>query len=124
MKHSIIFLDQHCPLCRRTINFLARQDKKKHFRFAPLDGTTAENMFLGNLAHLRELNTVILVELPSGKIWIRGRAVFRVLWLLGGKWKLLGWLYQMPFVDLFYKFIAKHRKRSGELPTLDVHLLP
>jgi predicted DCC family thiol-disulfide oxidoreductase YuxK len=121
MIHSIIFLDQHCPLCRRTINFLARQDKKKHFRFAPLDGTTAKKMLLGNL---RDLNTVVLLEQPGEKIWIRGRAVFRVLWLLGGKWKLLGWLYPMPFVDLFYKFIAKHRKRGGDLPSLDVHLLP
>ncbi|HEY5235700.1 MAG TPA: DUF393 domain-containing protein, partial [Rhabdochlamydiaceae bacterium] len=107
MMHSIIFFDQHCPLCRRTISYLASQDKKKHFRFAPLDGVTAENMFLSNLSYLRNLNTVILVEHPGGKIWLRGRAVFRVLWLLGGKWKFLGWLYKMPFVDLFYKFIAK-----------------
>ncbi len=178
MSHSIIFFDSHCPLCCRTINFLARQDKKKHFRFASLDGTTAKKMVQANL---RDLNTVILLERPkgrlqiqgssifgiiladftsfceglyrklilplakgckigskepenrtnlnlktspSGKIWLRGRAVFRVLWLLGGKWKLLGWLYIMPFVDLFYKFIAKHRKRSGDLPPLDVHLLP
>jgi predicted DCC family thiol-disulfide oxidoreductase YuxK len=124
MMHSIIFFDQHCPLCRRTISYLASQDKKKHFRFAPLDGTTAEKMFLSNLSHLRNLNTVILMEQPSGKIWLRGRAIFRVLWLLGGKWKFLGWLYSMPFVDLFYKFIAKHRKRGGDLPPLSVDLLP
>ena len=124
MMHSIIFFDQHCPLCRRTINFLARQDKKKHFKFAPLDGVTAENTFLSNLSHLRSLNTVILVEPPKGKIWLRGRAVFRVLWLLGGRWKLVGWLYMMPFVDLVYKVVAKHRKRGGELPPLTVHLLP
>lgn len=121
---SIIFLDQHCQLCRRTINFLVRHDGKKRFHFAPLDGKTAEKMFLGNLAHLRTLNTVVLVEQPSGKIWLRGRAVFRVLWLLGGWWKLIGWLYEMPFVDLVYKFVAKHRKRGGDLPPLSVHLLP
>jgi len=124
MRHPIIFFDQHCPLCRRTINFLAKQDKKKLFRFAPLDGTTAKKMFLSHLAYLRGLNTVILVEPPKGKMWLRGRAVFRVLWLLGGWWKLVGWLYLMPFVDLFYKLIAKHRKRGGDLPPLSVHLLP
>ncbi len=121
MMHSIIFFDQHCPLCRRTISYLSHQDKNKHFRFAPLDGTTAKKMLHSNL---RDLNTVILVEHPGGKTWIRGRAVFRVLWLLGGKWKFLGWLYTMPFVDLCYKFIAKHRKRGGDLPPLSVHLLP
>ena len=121
MRHSIIFFDQHCPLCRRTITYLAQQDQKKHFRFAPLDGTTAEKILT---IHLRSLNTVILIEHPSGKIWLRGRAVFRVLWLLGGKWKFLGWLYNMPFVDLFYKVIAKHRKRGGDLPPLSIHLLP
>jgi predicted DCC family thiol-disulfide oxidoreductase YuxK len=121
---SIIFLDQHCPLCRRTMNFLVLHDREKRFHFAPLDGKTAEKMFLGNLAHLRTLNTVVLIEQPSGKIWLRGQAVFRVLWLLGGWWKLIGWLYAMPFVDLVYKFVAKHRKRGGDLPPLSGHLLP
>jgi predicted DCC family thiol-disulfide oxidoreductase YuxK len=121
---SIIFFDQDCPLCRRTINFLVRQDRQKRFHFAALDGKTAERMFLSGWAHLRRLNTVVLVEQPSGKISIRGRAVFRVVWLLGGWWKLIGWLYQMPFVDLAYKFVAKHRKKGGELPPLSVNLLP
>ncbi len=124
MIYSIVFFDQHCPLCRRTINFLGRHDKQKRFHFAPLDGKTAKDTFVGPLASLRDLNTVILIEQPSGKIWIRGRGVFRVLWLLGGLWRLLGWLYQMPFVDRIYKFIAKHRKRGGDLPPLSVRLLP
>jgi predicted DCC family thiol-disulfide oxidoreductase YuxK len=124
MIHSIIFFDQNCSLCRRTINFLAQQNKKKLFKFAPIDGSTAEKMLNSNLAHLRGLNTVILLEHPDGKIWLRGRAVFRVLWLLGGWWRCVGWLYQVPFVDLFYKFIAKHRKKGEDLPPLSVHLLP
>jgi predicted DCC family thiol-disulfide oxidoreductase YuxK len=121
MTRSIIFFDQHCPLCRRTINFLARHDKHKRFYFAPLDGTTAKKTLQD---HLLNLNTVVLIEQPGGKIWLRGRAVFRVLWLLGGWWKLVGWLYLMPFVDLVYRFIAKHRKRGGDLPPLSIHLLP
>jgi predicted DCC family thiol-disulfide oxidoreductase YuxK len=121
---SIIFLDQHCPLCRRTINFLGRQDREKKFHYAALDGKTADERLKGGLSHLRDLNTVILIEQPSGKIWIRGRAVFRILWLLGGWWRLAGWLYWMPFVDLIYKLVAKHRKRGGDLPPLNVHLMP
>jgi predicted DCC family thiol-disulfide oxidoreductase YuxK len=120
---SIVFFDSHCPLCIRTINFLGRHADKK-LSFAPLDGTTAENTFLGSLHYLRDLNTVILLERPHGKIWLRGRAVFRVLWLLGGWWKFIGWLYGMPFVDFFYKIVAKHRKRGGDLPTLSVKMLP
>lgn len=110
MMRSIIFFDQHCNLCRRTISFLIKQDQKNRFDFAPLDGTEALRRFSGNLAYLRDLNTVILVEAPQAKIWLRGKAVFRILWLLGGRWKLVGWLYVMPFVDLFYKLIAKHRR--------------
>ena len=121
---SLILFDQHCPLCRRTINFLGRHDRKKRFVFAPLDGATAEKMLLSNLAYLRNLNTVVFIEQPSGKIWLRGRAVFRIVWLLGGWWKLAGWLYEMPFVDFVYKLVAKHRKRGGDLPPLSVHLLP
>lgn len=121
---SVIFFDQHCPLCRRTINFLVRHDRKKRFHFAPLDGKTAEEVFVSSLAYLRQLNTVVLVEQPSGKIWLRGRAVFRVLWLLGGWWKGIGWLYEMPFVDLAYKLVAKHRKKGGDLPPLSGDMLP
>jgi predicted DCC family thiol-disulfide oxidoreductase YuxK len=111
-------------MCRKTINFLGTKDRHKRFVYAPLDGTTAEKMLRGGLSHLRNANTVILIEQPSGKIWLRGRAVFRTLWLLGGKWKGLGWLYEMPFVDAIYKVIAKHRKRGGDLPPLHVHVLP
>lgn len=124
MIKSIIFFDNHCPLCCRTINSLAAHDVKKKFAFAPLEGKTAEKMFFGRLSYLRTLNTVILVEQPSGRIWVRGRAVFRIFWLLGGKWKSIGWLYEMPFVDAVYKIIAKHRKREGDLPKLTIHLLP
>ncbi len=116
----IVFFDKQCTLCRQTINFLSRQDHKKRLLFAPLDGKTASQTLTSDLRHL---NTVILLE-PTGKISIRSRAIFRIFWLLGGKWSLLGWLYPFPFLDPLYRFVAKHRKRKGHLPPLRVKLLP
>jgi predicted DCC family thiol-disulfide oxidoreductase YuxK len=121
---SIIFFDQHCPLCCRTINFFGRQDKQKQFLFAPLDGKTAEDLLYRREPHLRDLNTVIVLEQPQGKIWIRGKGVFRTLWLLGGKWKWIGWLYKMPLIDSMYQIVANRRERCGVLPPLTVDLLP
>ncbi len=118
---SLILFDRDCPLCRRSIRFIFARDLKHRFLFAPLSGKTAQEE-LKNTRLLKE-NTLILLEdwrTPQQRLWIRGRGAFRILWLLGGRWRLLGWLCFIPFgVDLCYRLIAHHRDRlpiSGELP--------
>jgi len=85
--------------------WISRHDKKKQFLFAPLSGKTADKELH---AHF-DKSTMVLVEAPQGRQWVRGKAAFRILWLLGGKWKWIGWLYVMPFIDLLYRLIAFYR---------------
>lgn len=118
---SLILFDRDCPLCRKSIGFIFERDAKHRFLFAPLSGKTAKEV-VKNSKLLKE-NTLVLLEdwrTPQKRLWIRGRGAFRILWLLGGKWRLLGWLCFVPFgIDLFYRLIAHHRHRlkiSGDLP--------
>ncbi len=100
MKH-IIFFDDQCSFCWRSVNRVRGWDKKKIFRYVPL-----------REAKLKvPKNTLVLQESPSGRIWTKGRAVMRILWLLGGAKKLIGWLCFVPLIDPIYSFIAKRRHR-------------
>ena len=121
---SIVFFDETCPLCRRTINFLYAHDRHHRLHFASLEGKTAHTLLIGKHAHFRTLNTVVFLEIPSGRLFIRGRAVFSILGHLGGWWKLLSGFYRLPFVDHVYRLIAHHRKKGGKLPPLRAPLLP
>lgn len=111
--NAIIFFDDGCPLCLRSVRFVLDIDSKQHFLFAPLQGKTAlENLALkpGNLL---AQNSLILLENPSTpheKVFLRAKAIARILWLVGGWWKLFGWLCWVPFVpDLVYFLISQHR---------------
>lgn len=121
---SIVFFDDQCSLCRKTINFLSRHDRYQRLQFASLESQTACTYLSGKHAELRRLNTVVLLEIPSGRISIRAKAVLRVLSKLGGIWTLMGWMQVLPFMDFIYKLIARHRKRGGPLEPLRVKLLP
>lgn len=115
MKH-LIFYDGECPLCNRAIRFILSADLKGAFYFAPLKGETAAK----KIAHLHlknpNLDTLVLlqnVNTSQEKLLIEGKGAFRVLWLLGGKYKLLGWLSFLPSFpfDAAYRLLARYRYR-------------
>ena len=114
MKH-VLFYDASCPFCQRAVAWLLRRDGKGIFGFAPLAGKTADRELTGDLAELRKKNTLILLEnyqTKKIKIWTYGRGAMRALWLIGGRWKLLGALCFLPFgIDSIYRFIAHHRHK-------------
>jgi len=109
----LIFYDDACGLCHRSINWIANHDRHHRFRFAPLKGETADKHLIGSLSHLRKENSLVLFE-NTDSIWLRGRAVMRIIWLLGGAWRLIGWLYKMPFINVFYRIVARHRYRVSK----------
>jgi predicted DCC family thiol-disulfide oxidoreductase YuxK len=110
---DLIFFDAECGLCQRSVRFIQSIDKKKRFAFAPLQGTTAQKKLSGRLEKLKRENTMVLLEncgSTKQRVWIRGRAVFRILWLVGGAWRFAGWLYILPFgLDAVYSLIARFR---------------
>lgn len=117
MKHQhLILFDDTCSLCWRSVNRIRSWDRKKQFLFSPIKGDVAKGALKEKWEKFMNANTLILIEndgTASARIWIKGRAVMRVLWLIGG-WRklLLGWLAFVPFgIDQVYNWIAKRRHR-------------
>lgn len=122
MQKHLVFYDGTCGLCDHAVQFILKADKKKIFVFAPLEGETAKKV----LKESPEVDSLILVDdfgLPMQRTYIQSQAVWRICWLLGGEWALLGWLSFLPgfLFDWAYRIVARHRHRFF---SSDVCILP
>ncbi len=90
MTHTIYYDDQ-CSFCIMCVNFVRKNASQNLFEYQPLP---------------EKGNTLILVE--GEKRWNRSQAVFRILDLIGGKWKWISWMYHLPswLIDPPYRLIA------------------
>lgn len=114
MHEHLIFYDGDCAFCHKSVLSILKEDERELFLFAPLEGETARELFIGPNAHFAKEDSLILVEgYRSDKriFWIRSRAVFRIYWLMDNRW--FGWMYKMPsfLIDWAYNWIAQHRHR-------------
>lgn len=105
MTRHWIFFDHTCLLCQKSVDQIKKRDKKSLFTFFPLESSIAKQHLSKELL---KADTLVLME-DQKKIWVRARAVFRILKLLQGKWSWLGFLCYVPGIDLFYKIVAHHR---------------
>lgn len=112
MKH-LVFYDGACGLCDHIVQFLLKIDKKRNFIFAPLQGKTFINFFKNNSDIYQRTDSLILIENYQTKtqIYRYGKGAFRIAWLLGGPWKLIGWIHFLPSLlyDWAYFIIARNR---------------
>ncbi len=121
-----MFYDGQCGLCDRIVQFLLRADRKEQFLFAPLQGTTAVTVLKDLPDEYKTVDSLVLVEnyqQPDQRFYVMGRGAFRILWILGGWWMLLGWIAFLPPIlyDWGYRMVARNRHR---LFTGDVCELP
>jgi predicted DCC family thiol-disulfide oxidoreductase YuxK len=112
MKEHIIFFDDQCSFCNQCVLLALKLDKRKRFFFSSLRGQTASRLLTES--YLKE-NSLVLLEnrgKNKNKIWMRGKAVLRIVWLLGGSWRLLGWVVFVPFgADILYRIVAMRRHK-------------
>ncbi len=125
MKQQIVFFDDRCPFCHRAVRHIVEIDEKKMFRFAPLRGETARTMLTGPQGLLAKANSIVLVEDSDStfrKFWVRSHAMFRIYWLVGNGWGLVGMLSFLPkwVGNFFYNWLAAHRHQF----TLDIPETP
>ena len=114
MYEHLIFFDGECPFCHKSVRQILEIDVDKRFLFAPLKGETASSILTGPQGPLKSANSLVLVEnydSTERKFWLRSRAVFRMYWLVGNGWGLIGILSFLPgYVgDFFYDRFAAHR---------------
>ena len=101
-----VFYDDNCPFCVRVINRIKQLDKKDQYTFSSLDGKKAKTLFAGNYGFLRKKKSIVFLE--GKRVWVKANAVFRLIWLLGGKWKYIGALFVVPgfLINPFYRIGA------------------
>ncbi len=111
MACHLILFDNECSLCERAVSTLIRLDKHRQLLFTPLQGKTARQ----TLRTIPPNNSLLLIEnwrSPDTRVLKYGKATLRILWHIGGPWRLLGFISFLPtfFIpDLLYLLIARHR---------------
>lgn len=105
---AIIFFDGHCHLCCGSVQFILPRDPKSHFQYAPIDGTTAKDLF-AQWNNTSIPDSIVLFE--NGKFYTRSTAALRVAKKLSGAWPLLYTLVVIPapIRDWVYNIVARNR---------------
>lgn len=105
MKQHIIFFDHTCPLCQKSVRRIQEMDARHIFEFYPLNSEKAKELLAPEFL---KGDTMVLLE-NQKTVWVRSKAIFRILKLLEGKWAWLGFLAYVPGLDLFYRIVAHNR---------------
>lgn len=112
----IVFFDGVCHLCNAFVDFLIQKETKKNqpprLVFAPLQGQNATK-FLSE-SDRKQLQTIVVYELATGRILRESEAVFEALSKTSGSLNWVGRLgRKLPLSarDILYRLVAKNRYR-------------
>src|SRR5688500_10157544 len=83
----VILFDGVCNLCNKSVQFILKNDRKKQFRFASLQGNAGQQLLNEYNLPIGDLGSFVLID--GGKAYTRSSGSLRVFKLLGGGWKLL-----------------------------------
>lgn len=109
--NSIILFDGVCNLCNGFVQFVIKRDPESKFRFASLQGKSAQVILKNNIRESALYDSVVFVS--RGLAWQKSDAVLNILKEMGGLWKVLFVFKLMPrfLRDAVYDFIAANRYR-------------
>ena len=122
----IILFDGVCKFCGGAVRFLLTRDRKKRFRFAPLQSAIGDGLRQRFGLPADRLDTMVLIE--GGRCHTKSSAALRIARDLSGLWPLLSIFLVVPkaFRDLCYDAFARRRygwfgrSESYFLPTADI----
>lgn len=105
---TVVLFDGYCHLCSRTVQFILKHDRNKHFIFAPIN--SEPGIQLREKFHIREeIDSVIVIN--NGKAFYYSDSVFEIATRLGGIWKciLIFKIIPKSWADKIYQWIAANR---------------
>jgi len=123
MDPAIVFFDDTCVLCSRSVQFIFRHDRKGRFQYASLDSEAFRKIMdrLPGVAFPENLSSVSgqsaspgsVVLFMKGKIYQRSSAALRIATRLRFPVSLLaaGWIVPPFLRDAVYDWIARNRYR-------------
>jgi len=110
---TIVLFDGVCNLCHNTVRFIIRHDKSGCFVFAAQQSEAGQRILrqYGIPTNAALADSVVLIE--GSRVWLASDAVFRILYRLGGLWRIAALLRFLPrkLRDWVYQLIAKNRYR-------------
>ena len=123
----VVLFDGECPLCNRSVAFLARHDRTHRLRYAHLQGTFASQHLPPTMRSAARDGSVVLLEPEArGRVSLRSAAVLRALANTGPAWRPLAWLAALPgavpLLNVLYAYVA--RKRDDWFGRHDTCALP
>ena len=106
----VLFFDGECALCRQSVRWVARWDRRGRIFFAPLQGELARQ---NGLAHYADAagGSLVVVREAGGCVFTRSDALMELARALGGGWRALCLLRAVPkcLRDAIYRWVACNR---------------
>ncbi len=105
----VVLFDGDCTVCNRSIEFIALRDKKKRFRFAPLQSLKGIELVRVFSIDPTQINSLVVID--GKKLFTHSTAVLEICKNLSGGWKLLyiGVLLPRIIRDKLYTYFAERR---------------
>jgi predicted DCC family thiol-disulfide oxidoreductase YuxK len=117
---AIVVFDGACVLCNGWVRFLLKRDRKRRYRFAPMQGETGRRLLVKNGLDPDDPLSFLLIEydaMREGATEPRAStdsdAVRRILTGLGGIWRfaIIAVLAPRFLRDPLYRLVARNRYR-------------
>lgn len=105
MKTAVVFYDNSCLLCSKSVQFILKHDKYKHFLFSPLDSKSAKPY---------KLSTETVAVLSSEQNLLSHHKAVKYILKNLPKVKWVVWVFAITprgIQRLVYGEIARNRKR-------------
>lgn len=106
--NNIIFFDDVCVLCAKTVKFLIQSDKNKVLKYSTLQGSTIKKL---NIC-FENKNIQSLIFYSDEQVYYKSQAVLKIMYLLGGWVRVLSVLLNLVpnlILNLIYDWVAKNR---------------
>lgn len=107
----VLFYDGVCAMCNGIVKCMLHFDRDGLFRFAPLQGATAQHVRSRYPEFPTEIETI--VYLRHGELFLRSRAAALAMREMPYPAKVLSWVRFLPawLTDFFYGIVARTRYR-------------
>ncbi|MBN1927073.1 MAG: DUF393 domain-containing protein [Prolixibacteraceae bacterium] len=105
----LILFDGVCNLCSSSVKFILKYDKKKVFRYAPLQWAVSAKI-LKSYKHIIPFDTLIFID--KGTLYHQSTAALKIVKHLRFFWVLYYLTYIPKWIrDPVYRLIARNRYR-------------
>jgi len=118
----VLLYDGSCGFCNFWVKWILKNDQKRQFQFAPLQGEYGQEFLQRHLLDTQHFDTLYLVQ-DADTYYKKLGAVMKICQTLGGRYKLalVGHILPRFIQNAIYNLIARNRKKlMGEycyLPT-------